>query len=34
MLMKTAAKAMPKTSASMKHMLAPARCWSLIADRP
>ncbi len=34
MLMNTAAKAMPKTSASMKHMLAPARCWSLSADRP
>ncbi len=34
MLMNTEAKAIPKTRNSMKHMPAPARCWSLIADIP
>lgn len=34
MLMKTAVKAMPKTMNSVRHMLAPAMCWSVIADIP
>ena len=33
-LMKTAAKPMPKTRNSRKHMPAPARCWSAIGESP
>ena len=34
MLMKATTNASPNTAISTKHMLAPARRWSAIADRP